>query len=91
MRDLFGWIVLVLAAACASPVLADGRDALPLAGAAYPTSGLAARPDLDASALPDNDLFRAWSEEAAPAGEQSYLPVLYSALVPGLGEMTMGY
>ncbi len=27
----------------------------------------------------------------APAKQQSYWPVLYSALIPGLGELTMGY
>ena len=91
MRVLFGRIVLVLAAAGASPVLAGGRDALPFAAASYPSSGLAARLDAGAPALLDDDRFLAWSEEDAPPGEQSYLPVLYSALVPGLGEMTMGY
>jgi hypothetical protein len=91
MRVLFGWIVLVLAAAGASPVLANGRDALPFAAASYPSSGLAARLDAGASAPVDDDRFLAWSEEDASPGAQSYLPVLYSALVPGLGEMTMGY
>ena len=91
MRVLFGWIVLVVATLGANPVIASGRDALPPAGAAYASSQLAASPDGELAAPIDQDLFRAWSEDAATPGEQSYLPVLYSALIPGLGEMTMGY
>lgn len=91
MRVLFGWMVLVLAAAGARPAIAGGQDALPLAGASYPSSRLAAHPGLDAPASIDDDRFRAWSEDAAAPAGQSYLPVLYSAIIPGLGEMTMGY
>jgi hypothetical protein len=87
MRVLFGRIVLVLGAACAVP--AGAEDVLPPAVASYPSSALAARHELPAAPA---EPFRTWSEaEAEPAGAQSYLPVLYSALVPGLGEMTMGY
>lgn len=81
-----------VASAAATPLCATpAQDALPAILSAHESSDLAAREPL--AALEP----RAFSfdpamlgADAAPA-QQSYLPVLYSALVPGLGEISMGY
>jgi hypothetical protein len=91
MRVLFGTIALVGVACAWAPATVRAADAFSPATAAYPSSVLAAR---DVTALPDEHDRFAGSfslEEAAASAPQSYWPVLYSALVPGLGELTMGY
>lgn len=94
MRGLFGRIVLTLGvAAVACPAVAsDGDDALAPGTLAYASSSLAARFQTDLAASVGAEHFAAWSEQDDPgSAQQSYLPVLYSALIPGLGEATMGY
>lgn len=59
---------------------------------AYETSALAAG-SFPVPAAPAHFAGSFAFEDAAPAAfkQQSYWPVLYSALIPGLGELTMGY
>ena len=90
MRVLFGWTALAIAVFSAA-VPAHARDAFPPQLASYAsaqgaTAGLLAVRDAEPAGMNDFSFLEA---ESAPV--QSYWPVLYSALVPGLGEMSMGY
>jgi hypothetical protein len=92
MHSISMGIVLVLCAgACANSVrAATPSDALPPGLSVYASRDGAARATGLASEEPAY-YFQADSA-VAPAGEpQSYWPVLYSALMPGVGELTMGY
>jgi len=90
------WITVCLAiavCALASPVRAGvpslaAADALPFGLAAY-----ANRDDAVSASFAENHeyYFQADSALASASEPQSYWPVLYSALLPGLGELTMGY
>lgn len=89
MRLFPGILALVVTSLCATA--ARAADVFPPSTAAYASPGLAA----GEMALPaDDDAHFSGSfnyqDDAAPAG-QSWWPLLYSALVPGLGELTMGY
>jgi hypothetical protein len=96
MRVLFGWVAPALAVAlgAGSPrAAAPAADTFPPAVASYESAGRAAgamiaRPSGGEAFALDPDFSFLEAEEAGP---QSYWPVLYSALVPGLGELTMGY
>jgi hypothetical protein len=78
----------------ATPIYASPlQDALPAATTAYATSADAAR---ESFADPEPRSFSFNAAMTGPASttaasEQSYWPVLYSALVPGAGELSMGY
>jgi hypothetical protein len=72
-------------------------DAFPSTVSLYATSEEAASPSLDASAA-SGEVLRRPSFSLADAGtrgelpgKQSWWPVLYSALIPGAGELSMGY
>jgi hypothetical protein len=68
---------------------AERSDAFPAGLSAYADPGAAA----GVAGFSDDDhgyAFQAEPAAEAPA-QQSYWPVLYSALVPGVGELTMGY
>jgi hypothetical protein len=90
MRFLRGRIAIAVLCACAMPLPARAADAFPPSLSAYSSAALAA----GEIALPEPDARFAGAfelDEASPAATQSYWPLLYSALVPGLGELTMGY
>lgn len=65
-------------------------DAFPATVARY-SSGDAAGGTTTFAAADHAYYFQAEPAVAEPAKPQSYWPVLYSLLVPGLGELTMGY
>jgi len=94
MRVFLGRVALALAACvCIGPLTAAGaEDTFPTGLSSYPTAGLAAREAIvDTQAdRASFDRYFSFQEESTPQ-VQSYWPVLYSALVPGLGELTMGY
>jgi len=86
-------LALALCAGAVATVHADvpaRHDAFPAALARYENRDAAGA---SASlATPEHDYyFQAEPAVSEPAKPQSYWPVLYSALVPGLGELTMGY
>ncbi len=91
MRSTSICVALVLCAGARGvAVRAEVRaDALP--------SGLAVYANRDAAAVPAfaqaaHDYYFQTEPAASAAGKpQSYWPVLYSTLLPGLGELTMGY
>jgi hypothetical protein len=90
MRVFFGSIAL--AATCLSVMPASSRaaDTFPPSSTAYASSYLAA----GNPALADDAPRFAGSfelEDTPVTTQQSWWPMLYSALVPGLGELTMGY
>jgi hypothetical protein len=92
MRETLVCVALALLCARAqgAPVHApEASDALPAASPAYASASAAA----EAGTLTDEHRYYFQTEPGTePATEkQSYWPVLYSALVPGLGELTMGY
>ena len=86
-------LLIALLSMCAllAPVsAARAADSFPAALTAYATSDLAA----GELAVPSEpfDLSSEFSFADQPAvAEQSWWPLLYSALIPGLGEVTMGY
>lgn len=84
-------IALLSIFACLMPVsAARAADSFPAALTSYHTSDLAAG-DLEVPAEAF-DLSREFSFDDAPEStQQSWWPLLYSALLPGLGEVTMGY
>ncbi|HEX6791782.1 MAG TPA: hypothetical protein VF247_10775 [Candidatus Krumholzibacteria bacterium] len=86
---LFPGITALAVVACATA--AQAADVFSPSLATYSTSSLAA----GAIALPENDDAHFAGnfdlEDAAAPAQQSWWPLLYSALVPGLGELTMGY
>jgi hypothetical protein len=83
--------LVIVAGAAATPLYASPpQDALPASVAAYGTSDLAAREPLVEPAR-SFSFDPAMVESADTPAEQSYLPVLYSLLVPGAGEISMGY
>jgi hypothetical protein len=90
MRVFFGSIALAAMCLGGMTLAARAADTLPFSLSTYASSNLAAG-ELEAPSEPahyagDFDL-----EDAAVDSKQSYWPLLYSALVPGLGELTMGY
>jgi hypothetical protein len=94
MRARFGWVVLALAVVGAATPLRAGvsGDVFPPAAAAYESASRAARVAMAPASIEEPGAERDFSFlEEGEAGPQSYWPVLYSALVPGLGELSMGY
>lgn len=84
-------VALILAGIAAPPLTARANDALPASVASYRTSDLAARETI---AMPETQSFSfdpAMVGSAPVEKEQSWMPLLYSALVPGAGEISMGY
>lgn len=85
----------VVLALCAGALVDFARagaqaDAFPTGLPAYASRDVAARAPMFANDEPAY-YFQA-EPEAAPASEpQSYWPVLYSTLMPGVGELSMGY
>lgn len=71
----------------------EPRDALPPAGAAYATSAGAAQEALAPTRTdaPSLSLDPQTLETAPSSSGQSYWPVAFSAVVPGAGEISMGY
>ena len=69
--------------------VAERSDAFPAGLSAYADPGTAAR----VAEFSENDRYDFQAEPAVSeaSAKQSYWPVLYSALVPGVGEITMGY
>lgn len=92
MRVLFGCLAFAwVVGAAARP--APAADALPASVSSYTSSERAA---LDLTGFKPHLSFDPSADAAAGGGEpptaqQSYLPLLYSLLIPGLGEATMGY
>ncbi len=88
---LIGLCIGFVVCAGAGSARADvSADALPLAVPSYQTRDTAA----EAASFAGEDHAYYFQSEPAPgldSKQQSYWPVLYSALVPGLGELTMGY
>ncbi len=90
------WLGLVLCAGALADVRADvpvslSHDALPSSLASYQSVAAASGSPSFAAAAEHEYYFQA-EPAAAPASKpQSYWPVLYSTLIPGLGELTMGY
>jgi hypothetical protein len=92
MREKLVCVALVLLAARAhgAPVRAlEMNDALPAATPAYESASAAAQ--ASGFAAEPRNYFQTEPGTQAVAEQQSYWPVLYSALMPGLGELTMGY
>lgn len=84
--------LVVVAGAVATPLHASPpQDALPATVGAYGSSDLAAREEFAAPAPRSFSFDPAMVEGTDTPAQQSYLPVLYSLLVPGLGEISMGY
>jgi hypothetical protein len=89
MRIFFGRVALV--ATCLASTAATAADSFAPSLKTYDTASLAA------GTLPVPEAPAHFTTEFAPEGgvvappTQSYWPLLYSALIPGLGELTMGY
>jgi hypothetical protein len=92
MRVFLIRIALPVIYLAAVPCTARALDAFPPALRSYPSSQIAAG-ELDVPARADDFTphFTLDAEDGAEAGQQSWWPLLYSGLVPGLGELTMGY
>lgn len=92
MRIFPGRIALAVACLCVTALPVHAADSFSPITSGYATAGLAAGnmpvPVSDHATAPSLSLEDAAS---APATTQSYWPLLYSTLVPGLGELTMGY
>lgn len=91
MRVFFGRIALAAMWLCALPLTSSrAADSFHATITAYSSSALAAG---EPSATPARTEFAGtFALDVAPEPTpQSYWPLLYSALVPGLGELTMGY
>jgi hypothetical protein len=95
MRSTSIGLALVLCvSACAGlaraeSVASEPADALPSGLSAYASGDAAANA---AFAPHENDAFLQTDPATSAASKtQSYWPVLYSALIPGVGELTMGY
>jgi hypothetical protein len=90
MRETVVCVALVLVCACAQRARAlTASDAFPAGGAAYASAAAAAQLALHAGVTPG--YLQTEPPGEAAAEQQSYWPVLYSALMPGVGELTMGY
>lgn len=90
------WLALALCmGARAEVVYADARmaqsDAFPAGLSAYANPGAAAHPAPSSDGAEPHYTFDADPGASAADKPQSYWPVLYSALMPGVGELTMGY
>jgi hypothetical protein len=70
---------------------AQAADTFPPSLTAYPSSVRAAALPITAPAERTDFAGNFELEDAAAPTTQSYWPLLYSTLVPGLGELTMGY
>lgn len=82
----------ILAGAAAAPLhAAEARDAFSPAVTAFESSDLAAREPLSLPASSAFAIDAAMIDEPPAVEQQSYLPLLYSFLVPGAGEISMGY
>lgn len=95
MRSTLMWLALVLWGGRGEIVHAEARapegsDAFPAGLSSYADAGVAARAAEFASGGDRHDVQAEPVVSQAPA-QQSYWPVLYSALIPGAGELTMGY
>lgn len=90
MRVFFGSIALAAMCLGGMTLAARAADNLPFSLSTYATSSLAAG-ELEAPSEPAHYAGDFNLEDAATDSKQSYWPLLYSALVPGLGEITMGY
>jgi hypothetical protein len=93
MRLFFGGIAL--AAMCLTGIQdsAGAADTFSPALASFPSSHLAAG-EIAIPSEPEPARYAAdfnFEDEPAPAATQSYWPLLYSLLVPGMGELSMGY
>jgi hypothetical protein len=97
MRVLLGWSVLTVALGAGAYPLsaAPAADVLPARLSSYRSADLATAASLPAAVpagSPGREEHFAFIEEGEGAeAPQSYWPVLYSALVPGAGELSMGY
>jgi len=94
MRVFFGSIALALTMGVGAWPLDAARaaDSFSPATSSFATSRLAARSEIvPAGAVPAAFTGYSAYEDAAVPETQSYWPVLYSTLVPGMGELTMGY
>jgi len=91
MRIFFGRIALVAMCLGLAASSAQAADAFAPSLRTYGTASLAAGalPVPDAPAHFSANL--ALEDVAAAPSTQSYWPLLYSTLIPGLGELTMGY
>ncbi|HEU4929929.1 MAG TPA: hypothetical protein VFU38_08865 [Candidatus Krumholzibacteria bacterium] len=86
-------LALVLGAGAFADVRADvfaSHDMFPTTLARY-ESGAAASGSTSFASAEHEYYFQAEPAVATTTKQQSWWPVLYSALVPGLGELTMGY
>jgi hypothetical protein len=89
MRIFPGRIALVVT--CLNVSAAHAADSFPPSLVTYSSASLAA------GTLPVEEARAGFAVDLAPEGgatappTQSYWPLLYSTLVPGLGELTMGY
>ena len=93
MHSISMSLALVLCAGALGDVRADvaqSSNTFPSTLARY-ASGDDAGAAASFAAAEHEHYFQAEPAVATPAKQQSYWPVLYSALVPGLGELTMGY
>lgn len=92
MRTFFGRIALTVTCLAAVPSAAPAMDSFTPATHRYVSSRMAAD-DLEMPAEEPrlaSSFALGLEEDAAPA-KQSWWPLLYSGLLPGLGEITMGY
>ena len=90
MRVFFGSIALAAMCLFAMPSATRAADTFQPSLSAYASADLAA----GTLTLPDEEHRFAGTfdlEDAPASTRQSWWPMLYSALVPGLGELTMGY
>jgi hypothetical protein len=90
MRVFFGSIALAAMCLGGMTNAVPAADDLPFSLSTYASSRLAAG-DLEQASGPAHYAADFNFEDEPAAGTQSYWPLLYSALVPGLGELTMGY
>jgi len=97
MRLIFAWFVPVMIAGVSPAIVQaeSARDLFPPASSTFASSTAAARGDLGLAAGTREYhapmLLQEGADAAGSPDQQSYLPVLYSTLVPGLGEISMGY
>jgi hypothetical protein len=90
VRHAAAALVVTLGAAVIPLCAAEAQDALPPGVVAHATSEGAARAALSAPA-PGFSFDPAMVAPADTPPQQSYMPVLYSLLIPGTGEISMGY
>jgi hypothetical protein len=90
IRLCLALVLVVGAMVPANASAADSVDALPVGVSSFSSGSAASGAALDVSE--HAHYFQTTPETVtSSASQQSYWPMLYSALVPGLGELTMGY